>query len=172
MRFWRKEPSVPALPMDFMMQRPSTALANCDAIAVSVANRHRSKIVGVRDFLAGAFLVSFAYPRLRTYWLEFERFQEYLTRQFGELGTPEGYTLPMEFLGITDELISAHREGQRLANLHNPSERGPSTMEPEHVLYAIASQRQWAVSKELLATGLDLQRLEKALKGSGAGSED
>jgi hypothetical protein len=168
MSFLKKNPSPRALPMDFMMQKPSTALANCDTIAVSVANRHRSRVVGVQDFLAGVFLTSFAYPRLRTYWPDFTKFEEYLTRQFGKLGTPEGYTLPVEFKGLTSELLSAHRLAQQLANLHTPSEQGPSTMEPEHVLYAIVNQHEWGVSKELLATGLDLRRLENALKADSA----
>jgi hypothetical protein len=164
MRFWKRKSTASTMSVGLLSGRyPSEILRHCETFAASVADARGAKVVTVSDFLAGFYLTSFARSELRDYWADFRKLEQLVFHECGRLRSPDSYTLPLNLMDISPELVSVCLGARHLASLRKVRWRGYPVIDPEHMLYFIATEPS-RLGKALLDTGLDMQRLGESIK--------
>lgn len=149
----------------------SRELAIAVIFAMHLAEKLGSRTIDVRHWLSAIYIVAF--EKLSKYWKESENLEDFVIDECGlteprlyywveagkEFGTKKSPLLKLQ----SEELTSVLTTASELARSHGEGPESTGIICPEDFVLAVARHPEFDIGRKLLATGLDVNRLESAL---------
>lgn len=156
----------------------SAECARSLTFAIAVSELRKSVTVEVLDVLGAMYLTN--RQDLSKYWQDERAFEELVITKSGvgeaiaafeRIGAKAAFRIAsppgeMQFKRWSLDLIGAVRAARELASLRTPGEPKP-ILTSEHLLLAVARHTETEVAQTLIRSGLDIEKLERAIAAPG-----
>lgn len=173
---------------------PSRELVHCASLAHLFAYDRGSSVIRLSDLLAAIYVFSRESPRLETYWPKWQKFEHFIATQCNVEGSREDQLRrhkeqvldgpkarhlfrnvfvyrPRKRSFVFRDFCNSREVDEVYSTACDltiswdavPAE-GPPLLTPEHLLLAIAKHNEFEIVRELLESGLDVGKLEWAIR--------
>ncbi len=159
----------------------SSVISQCGLLAIALAEERHSRYLSISDLLGALYLGS--YENIRDYWPDQDRLSELVSEVCGLTGP-----LWLDRIKIYDSKLRGRSSVRGAFKDCDPdlaavlltaaeiakgnAKVRPPTVNYEHILLAIARHRELEISKKLVASGIDLNRLNAHVEKSQLGAKE